>query len=80
MAKRYTVSDGKLVLTLEVAEEGGFVVTSPMDPGLVTEAETIEEAFAMARDAMRELASARKELFGTPRGPARRRPSRARHA
>ncbi len=32
MAKRYTVSDGKLVLTLEEAEEGGYVVTSPMDP------------------------------------------------
>jgi hypothetical protein len=32
MAKRYTVTDGKLVLQLEEAEEGGFTVTSPVDP------------------------------------------------
>jgi hypothetical protein len=30
--KTYTISDGKLVLTLTEAEEGGYVVTSPMDP------------------------------------------------
>jgi predicted RNase H-like HicB family nuclease len=62
MAKKptqYTVTDGKLVLTLEVAEEGGFVVTSPFDPGLITEAETLEEAFEMARDAAAALKSAR---------------------
>lgn len=54
----YTVSDGKLVLTLEAAEEGGFCVTSPFIPGLVTEAETLEEAFAMARDAAAALKGA----------------------
>ena len=59
MAKRYTVSDGKLVLTIEEAEEGGYVVTSPLDPALVTEAETISEAFLMARDAMKTLAQGR---------------------
>lgn len=47
---RYTVSDGKLVLTLEVAEEGGYLVTSPLDPDVLTEAETLEEAFENARD------------------------------
>jgi hypothetical protein len=36
MSKRYTVSDGKLVLTLEPAEEGGYLVTSPLDPELIT--------------------------------------------
>ena len=63
MAKpiKYTVSDGKLVLTLEVAEEGGFTVTSPFVPGLVTEAETLEEAFEMARDAAASLKAARKK-------------------
>jgi hypothetical protein len=30
---RYTASDGKLVLNLETAEEGGYVVTSPNDRG-----------------------------------------------
>jgi antitoxin HicB len=63
MNKRYTVSDGKLVLNLEVAEEGGYVVTSPLDPELITEAETIEEAFANAHDAARALKQSRAKLF-----------------
>jgi len=62
MAKRYTVSDGKLVLTLEEAEEGGFVVTSPLDPALITQAESISEAFEMARDAMKTLVKGRAKL------------------
>jgi antitoxin HicB len=65
MAKKstkYTVTDGKLVLTLEVAEEGGFTVTSPFVPGLVTEAETLQEAFEMARDAEASLKAARAKL------------------
>ena len=61
--KSYTVSDGKLVLTLSPAKEGGFVVTSPMDPELVTEAESVPEAFEMARDALRSLRAARAKLF-----------------
>jgi len=60
--KRYTVTDGKIVLTFEEAEEGGYVVTSPIDPGLITEAETIAEAFVNARDAMKELQAARRDL------------------
>jgi antitoxin HicB len=32
--------------------EGGFVVTCPALPGLVTQGATLEEARAMARDAM----------------------------
>ncbi len=66
MAKRYTVNDGQLVLVLEEAEEGGFTVTSPLDPGLVTEAESLGEAFANARDALRELARARAKLVPLP--------------
>ena len=72
MAKRYTVSDGKLVLTLEEAEEGGFVVTSPLDPGLVTEADSIREAFVNARDALRTLAEGRRLLDRKSRRQARR--------
>jgi len=37
----------------EPAPEGGFVVTVPALPGLVTEGDTIEEARAMVRDAIR---------------------------
>ncbi len=63
MSMRYTVSDGKLVLTLEPAEEGGYVVSSPLDPELITEAETIEEAFANARDAAKMLKQSRARLM-----------------
>ncbi len=60
--KAYTVSDGEMVLTLEPAEEGGFVVTSPLDPELVTEAESLDEAFENARDAADALNESRKKL------------------
>ena len=58
---RYTVSDGKLVLTLEVAEEGGYLVTSPLDPDVLTEAETLEEAFENARDVIELYRKVRAE-------------------
>ena len=63
MPKTYTVSDGKLVLALTEADEGGYVVSSPLDPELVTEAETIAEAFANARDAFKSLRRSRAKLF-----------------
>ena len=63
MSKRYTVSDGKLALHLEEAEEGGFIVTSPLDPELITQAETIAEAFANARDASKALKQSRAKLM-----------------
>jgi antitoxin HicB len=59
MNTRYTISDGTLVLVLEPADEGGYVVTSPLDPELITEAESIEEAFANARDAAQALKQSR---------------------
>ncbi|MBI4607030.1 MAG: type II toxin-antitoxin system HicB family antitoxin [Planctomycetes bacterium] len=62
MRKRYTLSDGKLVLSLQEAEEGGYIVTSPLDPELITEAETVAEAFANARDALKALLSSRAKL------------------
>jgi antitoxin HicB len=61
--KAYTVSDGKLVLMLATAEEGGFVVTSPVEPELITEAETIEDAFRIAHDAIRALRTSRAKLL-----------------
>jgi antitoxin HicB len=61
--KRYTVSDDQLVLVLELAEEGGYIVTSPLDPQLVTEAETLEEAFVNAADAAQALRESRAKLF-----------------
>ena len=46
----------------EPAEEGGYVVTCPALPGLVTEGDTLEEARGMAADAIRGyLESLRKD-------------------
>lgn len=61
--KTYTVSDGELVLTLQPADEGGYIVTSPLDPELITEAETLAEAFANAADAAEALKQSRKKLI-----------------
>jgi len=58
----YTVSDGELVLNLEPAEEGGYIVTCPLDPELITEAESLAEAFENAKDAMEALNASRKTL------------------
>jgi predicted RNase H-like HicB family nuclease len=73
MAKRYTISDGKLALTVEEAEEGGFIVTSPLDPELTTEGETIAECFANARDAQRALRASRAKLLRQTSAPKPRR-------
>jgi len=59
--KRYNVSDGKLVLTLLEDEDGWFTVTSPTDPAMITQAKTISEAFAMAKDAFAALADSRRD-------------------
>ena len=40
-------------MLFEPAEEGGYVVTCPALPGLVTEGDTLEEASRMAADALR---------------------------
>ena len=49
------------------AEEGGYVVKCPALPGLVTEGDTLEEARAMAEDAIRAyLESLRKDGLPVP--------------
>jgi len=40
-------------MIFEPAEEGGYIVTCPALPGLVTEGDTLEEARLMAEDALR---------------------------
>ena len=60
MEYRYTV-------LFEPADEGGFTVTCPALPGLVTEGDTIEEARAMAADAIRGyIESLRKDHLPIP--------------
>jgi antitoxin HicB len=52
-----TVRETKVEYTFkmlfEPAEEGGYVVTCPALPGLVTEDDTLAEAKRMAKDAIR---------------------------
>lgn len=64
MKKRYTVSDGKMVLSFQEAPEGGYVVTCPLEPELVTEAQTIDEAFVNASDAIKSLRRSRVKFLG----------------
>jgi antitoxin HicB len=64
----------------EPAEEGGFVVTCPTLRGLVTEGDTLDEARAMARDALQgylESLLARGEAV--PPSDAPPRPEKGRH-
>ena len=69
--KKYAVSDGTLMLTLEVAEEGGYNVTSPLDPQLNTQGDTLEEAFENAYDAHALLTRVRARMAQIPDGHAR---------
>ena len=51
----------------EPAEEGGYVVTCPALPGLITEGDTLAEARIMAADAIRAyLDSLRKDGQAIP--------------
>jgi predicted RNase H-like HicB family nuclease len=50
-------------LVLRPAEEGGYNVTCPFDPAVITQAETIEEAFENARDAIKTLRAGRARLL-----------------
>lgn len=44
---KYIVTDGELTLELEYDEEyGGYSVTSPFNPDITTQGETLEEVFA----------------------------------
>ncbi len=60
-AKKYTVTDGKLILHMQPDEDGWFCITSPTDPAMITQARSIEQAFVMARDAFATLAASRAD-------------------
>jgi antitoxin HicB len=47
------MADYQYTVVFEPGEEGGYVVTVPALPGLVTEGDTLEEARTMAKDAIR---------------------------
>ena len=71
MARRETITakEYRYTAVFEPAEEGGYVVTVPALPGVVTEGDTLEEARAMAVDAIRcYLESLQKDELPIPAG------------
>ena len=46
------ITQHKYTVTFKPAEEGGYIVTVEALPGLITYGETLEEAEAMAKDAI----------------------------
>lgn len=52
----------KIPLVLIPQAEGGYTVTSPLLPELVTEGETVEEALANVRDALAAVIETYKDL------------------
>ncbi len=57
----------KYTVIFEPAEEGGYTVTVPALPGLVTEGDTLEEAKEMVKDAIKcYLESLKKDGFPYP--------------
>ena len=70
MAKQGTSSEYSFTVFFGPAAEGGYVVTCPALPGLVTEGDTLAEARKMARDAIRtNLGSLRKDGEAIPSDP-----------
>lgn len=61
-------------LLLDPQPEGGFVVTSPVLPELITEGDTIPEALANAQDALAAVVEAYEDLRRPL--PQARRPAR----
>jgi len=57
----------KYTVIFKPDEEGGYIVTVPALPGLVTEGDTLEEAREMARDAIRcHISSLQKRNLPVP--------------
>ena len=59
----------KLPLVLEPQPEGGYVVTCPILPELITEGEDVQEAVHNANDALAAIIEALQDL-GRPLPPA----------
>jgi antitoxin HicB len=52
----------KLPLVLDPQPEGGYVVTCPFLPELITEGDTVQEALNNANDALSAIIEAMKDL------------------
>jgi len=61
----------KIPLILEPQPEGGFTVTSPLLPELITEGDTVEEVMENVKDALRAVLELYEDM-GRPIPPALR--------
>ncbi len=52
------MSNYRLPVVIEPLEEGGYLATSPVLPGLLVQADTVEEALALAPGVTRALIEA----------------------
>jgi len=52
----------KIPLVFSPQPEGGFTVTSPLLPELITEGDTFDEAFANVQDALEAVVEAYQDL------------------
>lgn len=69
-ARQEKLSEYSFTVFFEPAMEGGYVVTCPALPGLVTEGDTLPEARRMAKDAIRAyLESLLKDGEPIPKDP-----------
>lgn len=59
--KKKTKKILKYTAMFEPSEEGGYVVTVPILPGLVTQGDTFEEATKMVKDAIKAYIAVLKE-------------------
>ena len=74
MARAETIAPSEYSYTVvfEASVEGGYTVTCPALPGVVTEGDSLEEARTMAADAIRcYLESLQKDGLAIPAGESR---------
>ena len=62
----------KVPLVLSPQPEGGFTVTSPVFPELVTEGDTVDEVMANVQDALAAVVEAYQDLGRPLPAPAQR--------
>ncbi len=60
----------KIPLVLEPQPEGGFTVSSPLLPELITEGDTVDEALANVRDALAAVVEGYQDVGRTLPGGA----------
>ncbi len=62
VAPTHSATVYKVPLLLSPQPEGGFTVTSPVLPELITEGDSVDEALVHARDALAAVVEAYQEL------------------